>query len=134
MHKSGMRNPDWNVSTVHIHLRKLLWVYYPGYAGVKGNDRTDRQAGNANLRNGLLLGRSEVLRSLRHHLWAQSQGHHTIDRLEERGVERGSARRSSLKGTREGHRQPDEHWNCFKSNVGGTSERWGGTIRAFPCA
>ena len=28
----------------------------------------------------------------------QSQGHHTIDRLEERGVERGSARRSSLKG------------------------------------
>ena len=29
---------------------------------------------------------------------ARSQGHHTIDRLEERGVERGSARRSSLKG------------------------------------
>ena len=28
----------------------------------------------------------------------QSQGRHTIDRLEERGVERGSARRSSLKG------------------------------------
>ena len=31
----------------------------------------------------------------------QSQGHHTVDHLEERGVERGSARRSSLKG-REG--------------------------------
>ena len=29
---------------------------------------------------------------------AQSQGHHNIDRLEERGVEGGSARRSSLKG------------------------------------
>ena len=29
---------------------------------------------------------------------AQSQGHHTIDRLEDRVVERGSARRSSLKG------------------------------------
>ena len=28
---------------------------------------------------------------------AQSQGHHIIDRLEERGVKRGSARRSSLK-------------------------------------
>ena len=28
----------------------------------------------------------------------QSQGHHTIDRLEERGVESGSARLSSLKG------------------------------------
>ena len=41
--------------------------------------------------------KSEVLRSSRHYLRAQSQGHHTIDRLEERGVERESARRSSLK-------------------------------------
>ena len=41
----------------------------------------------------VFLGRSEVLRSLRHYLRAQSQGHHTINRLEERGVERGSARR-----------------------------------------
>ena len=30
-------------------------------------------------------------------LWS-GQGHYNIDRLEERGVERGSARRSSLKG------------------------------------
>ena len=33
-----------------------------------------------------------------HYQRAQSQGHHTIDRLEEKGVERRSARRSSLKG------------------------------------
>ena len=50
------------------------------------------------LYRGLLLGRSEVLRSLRHYLRAQSQGRQTIDRLEQRGVERGSARRPSLKG------------------------------------
>ena len=55
-------------------------------------------AGKVTLTSGLLLGRSEVLRSLRHYLRAQSQGHLTIDRLEERGVERGSARRSSLEG------------------------------------
>ena len=94
----------WNVSMVDIHLRKLgLWVYCLGHAGVKGNDRADtRLAGKATLTpSGLLLGRSEVLRSLKHYLGAQSQGHHTIDRLEERGVERRSARRSSLKG-REG--------------------------------
>ena len=29
---------------------------------------------------------------------SESQGHHIIDHLEKRGVERGSARRSSLKG------------------------------------
>ena len=94
-------SPEWNVSIVDIHLWKRLWVYCPGHAGVKVNDRVNRLAGKASLTKGLLLGRSEVLRSLKHYLGAQSQGHHTIDRLEERGVERRSARRSSLKG-REG--------------------------------
>ena len=64
----------------------------------QGSDRADRLAGKATLTGGSLLGRSEVLRSLRHYLRAQSQGHHTIGHLEERGMGRGSARRSSLKG------------------------------------
>ena len=99
-----MGSPDWNVSTmVDIDLRKLMcvyfpWVYFPGHAGVNGNDRAVTLAGETTLTSGLLLGRSEALRSLRHYLQAQSQGRHTIDRLKMRGVERGSARRSSLKG------------------------------------
>ena len=117
----GIGCPDWNVSMVNIHLRKFLWVYCPGHAGVKGNDQADTLVGKATLTSGLLLGRCDVLRSLRHYLLAQSEGHHAIDRLAERGVERGSARRSSLKRreraivnqtiflerTREGHRQSD---------------------------
>ena len=95
--KCRMENPDWNVSMVDIHLRKLPWVCCPGHAGVNGNDRAGRMAGYASLTSGLLLGRSEVLRSLRHYLRTQSQGHHIIDCLEERGVERGSARQSSFK-------------------------------------
>ena len=74
------------------------WGYCRGHAGLKGNDRADRLACKATLTSGLRLGRSEVLRSLRLYLRAQSQRHHTNDPLEERGVERGSARRSSLKG------------------------------------
>ena len=42
---------------------------------MKGNHRADRLAGKATLARGLLLGRSEVLRNLRHYLRAQSQGH-----------------------------------------------------------
>ena len=61
---------------VDIHLRKLQWVYCPGHAGVKGNVLADRLAGKATLTSGLLLGRSEVLRSLRHYLRAQRQAHH----------------------------------------------------------
>ena len=59
--------------------------------------------------SGLLLGRSEVLRSLRHYPRAQSQEHHTIDRLEERGLETENARRSALKGNR--------HSEC-QTNIG----------------
>ena len=73
--KSGMGSPDRNVSMVDIHLQNLLWVYCPGHAGVKGNDRADRLAGKATPTSGLLLGRSEVLRSLRHCQRAQSQRH-----------------------------------------------------------
>ena len=71
---------------------KTLWLYCPGHAGVKRNDRAYRLT----VTSGLLLGK--VLRSLRHYLRAQTQVHHTIDRLEERGVERGSAKRSSSTG------------------------------------
>ena len=92
-----MGRPDWNVSMVDIPFRKLLWVYCPGHASVKGNDRADRLAGKATITKGMRLGRSEVPRRLRHNLRTQSQGHRTIDRFEERDVERENARRSSLK-------------------------------------
>ena len=65
---------------------------------VKGNDKANRLAGKPTITNGLRLGRSEMLRSLRHYLRAQSQDHHNIDHLDERDVKRGSAGRSSFKG------------------------------------
>ena len=70
--KDGKWNgsPDWNVSMLDIHLRKFLWVYCPGHAGVNGNGRADRLAGKATLTRSLRLGRSEVLKSLRHYLRA----------------------------------------------------------------
>ena len=79
--KSGIESAD-------IHLRNLLCVYCPGHAGVKENDRADTSVGKATLTSGLLLRRSEMLRSLRHYQQAQSEGHHAIDRLAETGVER----------------------------------------------
>ena len=56
------------------------------------------------------------------------QGHHTIDHPEERGGERWSTQRFSLKQWKD-KKGPyclsDKHWKCFKGNVGETSERWG---------
>ena len=37
-----------------------------------------------------------------------------------------------LERTTEGHRQSDEHWNCFKGNFGETSVRRGGAHMCFP--
>ena len=51
--KSGMGSPDWNVSMVDIHLPKLLHVYCPGQAGVKGNNQADRLVGKATIASGL---------------------------------------------------------------------------------
>ena len=76
---------------VNIFLGKLRWVHCPGHAGVKGNDWADRLVGKATITSGLHLEWSEVLRSLRHYLHAQSQGCHIINHLEERGMERESA-------------------------------------------
>ena len=108
-----MESPDLNVSVVDIHLQKLLWVYCPGHAGV-------RLVGKATITNSLLLRRSEVLRSLRHYLRVQNQGHHTFDRLEERGVERGSDRRSYLKGR--------ERAIVSQTNIGTVSKATLGTL------
>ena len=108
--KSGMGSPDWNVSMVDIHLRKFLLMYCPGHAGEKGNDWADRLAGKATLTSGLLLGRSEVLRSLIHYLRTQTKDI-----------------TSSITWRREAWKEEalddlpwksDEHWNCFKDNFG----------------
>ena len=58
---------------------------------MKENYQTDRLAGKATIISGLLLGRSEVLRSLNHYLRAQSQVNYITDDLEERGVEKKEA-------------------------------------------
>ena len=36
-----------------------------------------------------------------------------------------------LKRMRKDHYQLDEHWNCFKGNIGETSDRWGGVCTGF---
>ena len=86
-------------------------------------EQTDRWAEQPSQVSGLHLERPEVLRSLRHYLQAQSQGHHTIDYIEDRDVERrGACLTIFFDRTRQGPHQSDNHQNCFK--VGENSVRW----------
>ena len=89
-----MGSTNWHETTFNIHLRRLLWMNCPGHAQVMGNDQADRLVGKETTISSLCLRRSEALRSLRHYLKAQSQGHHTVyclEQWEEPGLERGSA-------------------------------------------
>ena len=83
------------------------------------------------LTSGLLLGSSEVLRSLRHYLRPQSQGRQTFDRLEERGAEKGSARRSSLKGRERAIVNQTNIGTVSKATLGKLLERRGGAHMGF---
>ena len=69
--KNGMGSPDWHVSVVDIHLRKL-WLHSTGHTGVMENDRADRLAGKATTTSSFRPGRPWVLRSLRHYVCAQT--------------------------------------------------------------
>ena len=83
-------DPAYLLGTVSMF--DWMWTQCPGH------DREDTLAGNATITSGLRLGRSEVLRSLRHYLLAQSRGHHAIDHLEETGAEKGTLNNIPLKG------------------------------------
>ena len=117
-----------------IHLRKLPWVHCPGNAGVKGNDRADRLVGNWSNRQKWLASRlgSEVLRSLRHYLQAQSQrlvSHtHTSIAWRRKTWKEETLDDFSWKDSRRDY-WDGEHWNCFRRQRLGSF--WETFIRSF---
>ena len=96
--ESGMGCLDWHTAMHSLRLQRLLWIYCPGHAGVSRNERADRLASTADITSGLQLGRVEVVRGLRDFLNMDRPEHYSIDRLNERGVEKGSGRHSTLRG------------------------------------
>ena len=92
---------------------------------MQANDRADRLAGKAAITSGLRLGISDVLKSWRHCLQAQSQGHRSPEEERSRKKKR-STIFSFLERTKDGRCQSDENWNRFKGNVGETSRRRAG--------
>ena len=90
--------PDWHTAMHCLRLQRLLWIYCPGHAGVRGNERLDRLASTADITSGLQLGRAEMLRGSGNFLNMDRPELHSIDRLKERGVEKGSGRHSTLQG------------------------------------
>ena len=74
--ESGMGCPDWHTAMHSLRLQRLLWIYCPGYAGVRVNERADRLASTAGITSGLQLSRAEALRGLRNFLNLERPDHH----------------------------------------------------------
>ena len=118
---------DWHVSVVDIHCWKFLWIYCTGHASMKRNDWANGVVGKAAITCSLCLRGSDMLRSLRHYLCAQSQGHHIIGHQEERGMEEEALSDLPWKDKR---RASSMRWTLeqFKGFIGKTSERQDGVF------
>ena len=132
--ESGMGCPDWHTAMHSLRLQRLLWIYCPGHAGVSGNERTDRLASTADITSGLQLGRAEVLRGLRNFLSTDKPEHHSIDRLKERGVEKGSGRHSTLQGRERPVFNQTNIGTVSRATLGRLLRDGAERVRAFPSA
>ena len=133
--QKGTIHSEWAHALRKISLGKITWMYCPGHAGVKGNERADRLAGSATVTTGLTLGRAEVLRQLRTILRAKSPPqHHSLDRLEERGIERGSGRWSTLRDKEKAIFNQTNIGTISKATLGKLLKDGAERVWAFPSA
>ena len=132
--ESGMGCPDWHTAMHSLRLQRLLWIYCPGHAGVSGNERADGLASTADITSGLQLGRAEVLRGLRNFLSTDKPEHHSIDRLKERGVEKGSGRHSTLQGRERSVFNQTNIGTVSRATLGRLLRDWAERVWAFPSA
>ena len=89
--ESRMDCPDWHTAMHCLQLQRLLWIYCPGHARVRGNEKADRLASTTDITSGLQLGSVEVLRRLGNFLNMDRPEHHNNDHLKESGVEKGNS-------------------------------------------
>ena len=93
-----------------------------------------RLTNTTDITSGLQLGRAEVLRGLRKFLNMDRPEHHSIDRLKERGVEKGSGRHSTLQGRERSVFKQTNSGTVSMATLGRLLRDWAERVWAFPSA
>ena len=76
----------------------MRWIFCPGHAGVKGNERADQLAGSATIEGVLTLDAQSVIGLVRDHLASnRDEDSFTKEMLMEKGVKPGEARMCELR-------------------------------------
>ena len=99
--RTGQLYSDWTGPLRNSHLKKLTWLFCPGHAGVRGNERADKLAGKAPLsRDSLTLDPPAVLRLVKNVLQETETKPEsfTLHLLLEKGVKQGEGRWMDLCG------------------------------------
>ena len=95
--EAGSFRPEWIDLIKASQLRKLVWIYTPGHAGVKGNERADHLAGSADFGEDLEMGEKEILTAL-YELPREEPQSDSVDRLVSLGYKEGDGRKEDLCG------------------------------------
>ena len=98
--RTGMLRAEWLASLRKTRVKRIVWIFSPGHAGVVGNEQADRLAGTAQLGGILMHDKADVVKALWDHVCSSEEqmDHHSLVRMMQRGVTRGSGRYSTLRG------------------------------------
>ena len=102
--RQGNLHADWTPLINASNIRRIVWIYCPGHAGVKGNETADRLAGNAQISQGvqILLDKntveSMVEASLSDARCSRPTESHTLQCLMGKEYERGRGAREMWRG------------------------------------
>ena len=98
--RTGKLRAEWLASLRRSRVASITWIFSPGHAGVLGNEQADRLAGSAKLGGVLMHDKADVVAALWEHVYTSEEqmDHHGLARMRQRGVTRGSGRRSTPRG------------------------------------
>ena len=63
--ENGWFRRQWSESLARSKLTKIGFIFVPGHAGVRGNERADFLAGPAIMESGRSMDRSDILRAIK---------------------------------------------------------------------
>ena len=97
--QNGLLHADWVEAIKHSNLQCVRWIFCPGHAGVRGNERADALAREARNESTLTLDPPTVLALVSEHLeLTRVDTSHTTSLLKEKGFPRGAGRKCDLRG------------------------------------
>ena len=97
--KGGHLYADWYTAIQNSQMRRVQWIFCPGHAGVIGNERADKLAGDSVIEGDFTLDPPTILSTVRDYLAsAIEEDSFTKNIVMEKGVKYGEGRKSELRG------------------------------------